>query len=138
MERLGPQMVPLRGHGYDRADIRVYPIDPLSRDFWPFPRGGLPPATTAPPPLPGNEPAHYVAAGPISGDAMAERIVALGSPAASELMALPIHRGGVDAKFGLDLAPVLAKHRRPAGARHLPGRAARRRRQPRGSGRACR
>ena len=40
-ERLGPQMVPLRGHGYDHADLRIHPVDPLSRDFWPFPRAGL-------------------------------------------------------------------------------------------------
>ena len=109
VERLGPQMVPLRGHGYDRADVRVYPIDPLSRDFWPFPRGGLTTSDGRSPPLPGNEPKHYVQPAPISGDAMAQRILALGSPAASELMDLPIRRGGVDAKFGLDLAPVLGK-----------------------------
>ena len=109
VERLGPQYVPLRGHGYDRADVRVYAIDPLSRDFWPFPRGGLTTSDGRAPPLPGNEPRHYVQAGPISGDAMAQRITALGSPAASELMELPIRRGGIDAKFGLDLGPVLAK-----------------------------
>ncbi len=109
VERLGPQMVPLRGHGYDRADVRVYPIDPLSRDFWPFPKGGLTTSDSRPPPLPGNEPQHYVQPAAINGDDMARRILALGSPAASELMDLPIRRGGVDAKFGLDLAPVLAK-----------------------------
>ena len=109
VERLGPQMVPLRGHGYDRADVRVYPIDPLSRDFWPFPRGGLTTSDDRPPPLPGNEPSSYVQPAAISGDQMARRIIALGSPAASEMMGLPIRRGGVDAKFGLDLAPVLAK-----------------------------
>ena len=109
VERLGPQYVPLDGHGYDRADVRVYAIDPLSRDFWPFPAAGLTTSDNRAPPLPGNEPRHYVQAGPISGDAMANRVNALGSPAASELMDLPIHRGGVDAKFGLDLGPVLAK-----------------------------
>jgi uncharacterized protein YfaS (alpha-2-macroglobulin family) len=108
VERLGPQMVPLRGHGYDRADIRIHPIDPLSRDFWPFPRAGITTADDAAPPLPGNEPGHYNEPAPISGDAMAARIAALGSPAASLLMDLPIHRGGVDAKFGLDLAGTLA------------------------------
>ncbi len=109
VERLGPQYVPLRGHGYDRADVRVYAIDPLSRDFWPFPRGGLTTSDEYAPPLPGNEPRHYVQPAPIAGDAMAQRIIALGSPAASELVALPIRRGGVDAKFGLDLGPVLAR-----------------------------
>ena len=46
---------------------------------------------------------------PISGDDMARRIPALGSPSASELVDLPIRRGGVDAKFGIDIAPMLAR-----------------------------
>ena len=33
VERFGPQFLPLRGRGYDRADIRIHAIDPLSRDF---------------------------------------------------------------------------------------------------------
>ncbi|MBV8913774.1 MAG: alpha-2-macroglobulin, partial [Acetobacteraceae bacterium] len=109
VERLGPQMVPLRGFGYDRADIRIHAIDPLSRDFWPFPHAGLVTRDDAAPPLPGNEPARYADAGPIAGDAMAARIKALGSPAVSALVDLPIRRGGVNAKFGLDLAPHLAR-----------------------------
>ena len=109
VERLGPQMVPLRGFGFDRADIRIHPIDPLSRDFWPFPRGGITTQDEAAPPLPGNEPGHYAEAGPISGDDMAARIAALGSPAASALIDLPIRRGGANAKFGIDLAPELTK-----------------------------
>ena len=40
---------------------------------------------------------------------MAARIKALGSPAVSALLDLPIQRGGVDAKFGLDLQPLLAR-----------------------------
>ena len=109
VERLGPQMVPLRGHGYDRADLRIYAIDPLGRDFWPFPRAGLTTSDERAPPLPGNEPLPYVEAGPISGDDMAARIQALGSPAVSELVDLPIRRGGVAAKFGIDVAPLLAR-----------------------------
>ena len=109
VERLGPQMVPLRGHGYDRADLRIVAVDPLGRDFWPFPRAGLVTSDDRAPPLPGREPPAYVEAGPISGDAMARRIQALGSPAVSELVELPIRRGGVDAKFGIDIAPLLAR-----------------------------
>ncbi len=109
VERLGPQMVPLRGHGYDRADLRLYPIDPLGRDFWPFPRGGLRTSDDRAPPLPGSEPLPYVEAGPISGDDMALRLLALGSPSVSELVDLPIRRGGVDAKFGIDIAPMLTR-----------------------------
>ncbi len=107
VERFGPQMVPLRGFGFDRADIRIHAIDPLSRDFWPFPRAGVTTSDETAPPLPGNEPARYADAGPISGDDMAARIKALGSPAVSALMDLPIRRGGVNAKFGIDLAPSL-------------------------------
>ncbi len=107
-ERLGPQMVPLRGRGYDRADLRIHAVDPLSRDFWPFPRAGLMTRDDDAPPLPGNEPRSWAEAGPIPGDAMAERVQALGSPAVSTMVELPIRRGGVDAKFGIDLAPHLA------------------------------
>ncbi len=109
VERLGPQMVPVVGHGYDRADVRVVPIDPLSRDFWPFPFGGLATNDGRAPPLPGNEPGHYNDADPISGDDMAARIGALGTPASSELLPLPVKRGGLNAKFGLDLKPTLAR-----------------------------
>ena len=109
VERLGPQMLPVRGHGYDHADIRVVPIDPLSRDFWPFPAGGIATNDARPPPLPGNEPDHYVDVAPISGDDIAARIGALGSPSASELLPLPIKRGGLDAKFGLDLKPIFTR-----------------------------
>ena len=37
------------------------------------------------------------------------RIRSLGSPAVSELVSLPITRGGAEAKFGLDMKPLLAK-----------------------------
>ncbi len=107
-ERLGPQMVPVRGHGYDKADLRIHAIDPLARDFWPFPRDGLATADDASPPLPGHEPTHHTGPDPITADDMAARIADLGSPAASTLLALPIHRNGVEARFGLDLQPLLA------------------------------
>ncbi len=108
-ERLGPQMVPVRGHGYDHADVRIVPLDPLSRDFWPFPRAGLATRDADPPPLPGREPKAFADPGPIAGSAMAARIQALGTPAISELVGLPIHQGGVDTKFGLDLSGELAR-----------------------------
>ena len=109
MERFGPQMAPLRGHGYDRADLRIHPVDPLSRDFWPFPRQPLVTDDDKSPPLPGNEPNGWKAAGPIDGDGMAARVQALGTPAMSMLVDLPIRRGGVDAKFGIDLAPYFSQ-----------------------------
>jgi uncharacterized protein YfaS (alpha-2-macroglobulin family) len=108
-ERFGPQMVPLRGHGYDHADLRIFAIDPLSRDFWPFPRAGLTTTDTTPPPLPGTEPAPYTQLPPITGNDMAARIIALGTPSYSALVDLPIHRGGVDTKFGIDVSGALTR-----------------------------
>ncbi|HEY8262019.1 MAG TPA: MG2 domain-containing protein, partial [Methylosinus sp.] len=109
VERFGPQLAPLRGRGYDRADIRIHAIDPLARDFWPFPKAGVETEDSAPPPLPGNEPAHWSDAGAPEASAIAERVKALGSPAVSTLLDLPIRRNGSDAKFGLDLAAQFAK-----------------------------
>jgi hypothetical protein len=109
VERFGPQLLPLRGRGYDRADIRIHAIDPLARDFWPFPKSGVETEDSAAPPLPGNEPAHWSEAGAPEAPAIAERVKALGSPAVSALLDLPIRRNGADAKFGLDLSNEFAK-----------------------------
>ena len=109
VERLGPQFLPLRGRGYDRADVRVHAIDPLSRDFWPFPGDGVETEDAASPPLPGKEPRAWKEAANAEADAIAQRIKALGSPAVSTLVDLPIRRGGVDAKFGLDMKAQFAK-----------------------------
>ena len=109
VERLGPQIVPLRGAGYDKVDLRIHKIDPLARDFWPFPGDGLQTDEAQAPPLPGNEPERWTKTDAADADAMTARIKALGSPAISDLVTLPIRRGGVAAKFGLDLKPHLTK-----------------------------
>jgi len=109
VERFGPQLVPLRGRGYDRADVRIHAIDPLSRDFWPFPQSGLDTDDDEAPPLPGKEPQKWADNDEISADAIQARVKALGSPAISQFVDLPIHKGGVDTKFGLDLKSLLAR-----------------------------
>ncbi|MGV1760213.1 alpha-2-macroglobulin [Rhizobium sp. A22-96] len=109
VERFGPQLVPVRGRGYDRADVRIHAIDPLSRDFWPFPQAGLDTKDDDAPPLPGKEPQKWATGDDISADAIGARVKALGSPAISQFVDLPIHKGGVDTKFGLDLKPLFAK-----------------------------
>jgi alpha-2-macroglobulin len=109
VERFGPQFAPVRGRGFEKADVRIHAIDPLSRDFWPFPEKGLATDDEDSPPLPGNEPEKWSASADVQEAAIAARIKALGSPAVSELMSLPIQRGGVEAKFGLDLKPRFAK-----------------------------
>lgn len=109
VERMGPQLVPMRGGGYEKVDLRIHPIDPLSRDFWPFPGDGVETEDAAPPPLPGKEPTAWSDDADANADAIAARIKALGSPAVSELAPIPIRRGGRNAKFGLDLKPLLTR-----------------------------
>ena len=46
--------------GRERADVRIHAIDPMSRDFWPFPAKGLETDDADAPPLPGNEPERWV------------------------------------------------------------------------------
>ncbi|MEF3365689.1 MG2 domain-containing protein [Methylocystis sp. 9N] len=116
-ERFGPQLLPARGRGYDRADIRVHAIDPLSRDFFPFPAHGVETNDSDAPPLSGNEPKHWDESANIEAEAIKERIKFLGSPAVSRLVDLPIRRDGADAKFGIDLKEDFAR----IGGRGQPG-----------------
>ncbi len=109
VERFGPQLIPMRGSGYDKVDLRIHAIDPLARDFWPFPADGVETDDASEPPLPGNAPGKWSDDKDADAAAIAARINALGSPAVSELAALPIQRGGAGAKFGLDLKPFLAR-----------------------------
>jgi hypothetical protein len=109
VERFGPQMLPMRGQGYAQADLRIHPVDPAARDFWPFPQAGLLTSDDTPPPLPGHEPAPWDQPGPIGAPEMAARLNALGSPSVSTLVDLPLSPGGLERKFGLDVAPLLGR-----------------------------
>ncbi|WP_424361589.1 MG2 domain-containing protein [Methylocystis parvus] len=117
VERFGAQLLPLRGRGYDRADIRIHAIDPLARDFWPFPEKGVETSDDDAPPLPGNEPKRWSESGNIEADAIKDRIKTLGSPPVSRLVDLPIKRNGADAKFGVDLKNDFAR----IGGKEQPG-----------------
>ncbi|WP_159998909.1 alpha-2-macroglobulin family protein [Roseomonas sp. 18066] len=104
VERLGPQMVPLRGQGFANADLRIHPIDPLARDFWPFPEDGLTSLDAEAPPLAGNEPRPWQGSAALDVEKMRERLRALGTPSVSAMRALPRLSGGAEGRFGLDLA----------------------------------
>ena len=109
LERFGPQMAPLSGRGEERVDLRIHRVDPLDRNFWPFPSSAVSVDEARRPPGPGEEPAGYANPGrAISSDELAARIAALGSPAISTLVDLPLRREKGSAAFGLDLAPHLA------------------------------
>jgi len=110
LERFGPQMVPLKGRGFRRLDLRIYPIDPLDRSFWPFPSQPVVVDESQRPPGPGERPAPFAEAERgIAPHELSRQIAALGSPAISELVELPLTRNGAAAKFGLDLKPYLGR-----------------------------
>jgi alpha-2-macroglobulin len=123
VERFGPQMVPVEGRGDERLDLRIYPVDPLDRTFWPFPASPVSLDESKRPPGPGEEPAPWTDPGkPVPQSVIAAHLAALGSPPVSALVALPLRRQGSSARFGLDLAPHLARlARREAQGSYLVG-----------------
>ncbi|GAB2176503.1 alpha-2-macroglobulin [Dongia sp. agr-C8] len=110
VERYGPQMLPLKGRGFEQVDIRIHKIDPLNRTFWPFPNEPVTVDESAIPPAPGEEPQPYTQAERfISASELSAQIKALGSPSISDLIDLPLRKGGAAAKFGIDLKPYFAR-----------------------------
>lgn len=110
LERFGPQMLPLQGRGFDEVDLRIHKIDPLDRSFWPFPANPVAVDDAKQPPAPGERPMPFTAADRyISATELGQQIKALGSPSVSDLVHLPLKKGGAAAKFGLDLEPYLSK-----------------------------
>ncbi|MFY8106388.1 MAG: hypothetical protein ACOVKO_05680, partial [Elstera sp.] len=109
VERLGPQMVPIRARGVDKFDLRIHPVDPLSRDFWPFPDAPVTVSDDEEPPLAGLEPKPVNSVAPLPKEQLVERLRALGTPSISEIITLPGKRGGGLARLGIDLQPYLSR-----------------------------
>ena len=110
VERYGKQMIPVEGRGEERVDLRIYPVPPLDRSFWPFIGQPLETDDGRRPPGPGEEPDPFTAPDQTPGaDELARQITTLGSPPVSVLLSLPLKKEGGSASFGLDLTPHLAK-----------------------------
>ncbi|MBF0226921.1 MAG: hypothetical protein HQK76_15860 [Desulfobacterales bacterium] len=110
IERYGPQMVPVSGRGFTRADIRIYKINPMDRSFWPFPYESVSVNEEIRPQGPGEEPSQFnIANRYITGEEIAYQIKALASPDISEIIEIPIKNTNSAAKFGIDLKPYLEK-----------------------------
>jgi alpha-2-macroglobulin len=109
VERLGAQMVPVEGRGQERVDVRIHAIPPLDRSFWPFPDQPVTTDDAQRPAGPGEEPKPYAADRAQTVSELAAQIAALGSPAMSAIVTLPLRREGSAASFGLDLAPHLER-----------------------------
>lgn len=118
VERYGPQQVALEGRGFSRADVRIYPVDPLQRSFWPFPETPVAVDEATRPAGPGEEPRpHQMPEWHIAAEALAAQLKNLGAPPISTLIDLPLKQANGAARFGVNLAPHFA---RLAGARQ-PG-----------------
>jgi hypothetical protein len=108
MERYGPRQFPLNGSGVTRADIRVYKIDPLNRNLWPFPDQPVTVDESRMPSGPGEEPsATPTTDGFPSAAEIAKHLRMLGSPPVSRVVDLPAGRTGTAAEFGIDLGSML-------------------------------
>jgi uncharacterized protein YfaS (alpha-2-macroglobulin family) len=108
-ERAGPQRIPMQGRGHERVDLRIHRIDPLDRSFWPFPAEPVVVDEDDRPAGPGEEPEPFDdPARSISPHELAAQIDALGSPARSAVVDLPLEPSQGAARFGLDLAEELA------------------------------
>lgn len=109
VERHGPQVLPMEGRGDRTVDLRIHPVDPLDRTFWPFPDSPLVVDEANRPPGPGEEPPpHRESSSRVPSWLLTRHLQGLGAPPVSTLVELPLAAGRGAARFGLDLAPHLA------------------------------
>ena len=101
LERYGVQKFPMAGRGEEQVDLRIYKLDPLDRNFWPFPDRPVRVNEESRPPGPGEEPAF--------ARNIPKHIQLLGSPLVSRLVALPMKDRMDNLRFGLDLKALLMK-----------------------------
>ena len=101
LERYGPQKFPMEGRGEEQVDLRIYKLDPLDRNFWPFPDRSVRVNEESRPPGPGEEPAF--------ARNIPKHIQLLGSPLVSRLVSLPMKDRMGNLQFGLDLKALLTK-----------------------------
>ena len=101
LERYGAQKFPMEGRGEEQVDLRIYKLDPLDRNFWPFPDRSVRVNEESRPPGPGEEPAFATN--------MPKQIQLLGSPLVSRLVPLPMKDRMGNLRFGLDLKALLIK-----------------------------
>ena len=99
VERHGPHVYPMEGRALDRIDLRIYEIDPLDRNFWPYPENPVVVNEARRPSMPGEEPA--------AGTQLEKQIQLLASPAVSRLVTLPLDKQAGQTGFGLDLDQFL-------------------------------
>lgn len=109
LERFGPQVFPMSARRDARVDLRIHKIDPLDRNFWPFPSHPVVVDESTRPPGPGEEPpSANTLDHALNATDLKLRLMMLGSPPVSTLTALPVRREGGATEFGLPLKEHLA------------------------------
>ncbi len=109
LERLGPKDLPMEGRGHTRADLRIYEVDPLNRNLWPFPTSPLVVDEAQRPPGPGERPEDWASERDIPAGDLTRRLMALGSPGISTIVELGADPQAGAARFGLDLTAPLTE-----------------------------
>ncbi|MBN2442297.1 MAG: hypothetical protein JXJ04_13165 [Spirochaetales bacterium] len=99
VEQYGPQFFPMQGRAMEKIDLRIYKIDPLNLNFWPYPSSPVVVDESRPPRMPGEEPEY--------GTETAEQIRLLGTPLISRVVPLPIDKSNPKSSFGIDVKPYL-------------------------------
>lgn len=100
LERYGPRVFPMEGRNMDQVDLRIYKLNPLNRNIWPFPNKPVVIDESNRPPGPGEEPAY--------ASSLRQQIQLLGSPLVSKVVPLPL-KTGTGMRFGIDLKKHLAR-----------------------------
>ncbi|BCE02158.1 alpha-2-macroglobulin family protein [Marinicellulosiphila megalodicopiae] len=109
MEVFGPQMLPMSGRGFEKVDLRIYPIDALDYNFWPFDDRPIVVNESTRPAGPGElSDDNAKSTSSITSNGLALKIKELGSPVISEIVNLPIEKGQ-EVSFGLDISKHLAR-----------------------------
>ena len=108
----GLRTLPVEGRGDERVDLRIVPIKPLDRSFWPMP-GPIAVDESQRPPGPGEEPAPISDSDLVNNYDVENRFqtqfwtLSTASPPVSRMIELPLRREGGSATFGLDLKDAL-------------------------------
>lgn len=109
LEARGPKQLPLQGRGHSRVDVRVYPVEPLDRSFWPVQRGGVTTDNNARPPGPGEREAKFIGDDHPTVPVIERQLGALGAPPISAIVDIPLAGKTAAGRFGLDLSRHLEK-----------------------------
>lgn len=117
LERLGPHRVPIAGRRVGQVDLRVYEVDPLNRELWPFSNTPIEVDETLRPPGPGEEPAALAETGTVTTPELRRRLTALGSPGYAKLVDVGLEGGA--AQSGLDLTEAIVRLAGVDGAGHF-------------------